>query len=345
MTRLKPLIPSLAALALGLSGVLFVLFAWQLPPFDSPVARTENAYVKGAITTISPQLSGYVAEVPVADFQHVERGDVVVRLDDRQYRQKMAQAEAALDAARAQLANNAQRVHSAEAALRARKAAQAAAEASLASARSDWERISVLNEKGIIASSEADKTELSLRQAEASLDQAESQVAVAQEDVRSAGVAAQALRAAVAQTEAVVELARLDLENTIIRAPETGTLGQVSAQVGQYVGAGSALVSEVSEQVWVVANFRETELKGMHVGQPVSFFVDALEGRSFTGRIERFAPATTSEFSVLAGSNATGNFTKIAQRLPVRIAIDPGQPGSDTLAPGLSVVVKIDTRT
>jgi multidrug resistance efflux pump len=342
MTSIKRYSSSILALLIGGVGVLFVLFAWQLPPFDSATARTENAYVRGQITSIAPQLSAYIAEVPVQDFQHVEKGDVIVRLDDRQYRQKLAQAEAALAVAKSQLANNAQQIHSAEAGLRAHQAAEEAAKASRDTAAVDWKRVSVLKDKGIISTSSADQSELALRQADGTWEQAKSQVAVAREDVRSAQVALQSLQAEVARAEASVELARIDLENTVIRAPETGTLGQVSARTGQYVGAGTALVSEVSENIWVIANFRETELHGLEAGRPVSFTVDALKERVFTGHIERFAPATASEFSILSSSNTTGNFTKIAQRLPIRISIDPNQPGSELLAPGLSVVVEVE---
>lgn len=142
-----------------------------------------------------------------------------------------------------------------------------------------------------------------------------------------------------------VELAQIDLGNTIIRAPEDGRLGQITACVGQYVTPGTALVSHVGKDVWIIANFKETQLHGMRVGERASFTVDALGGQTFTGRIEAFSPATASEFSLLPASNAIGNFTKIAQRLPARIAIDPGQERSEFLTAGMSVVITIDTNS
>ena len=146
----------------------------------------------------------------------------------------------------------------------------------------------------------------------------------------------------IAGAEAAVELARIELDNTVIRAPADGRLGQVGVRLGQYVTAGTALVSHVSPEVWVIANFRETELHGIRVGDRATFTVDAMQHRAFTGRVEAFSPATASEFSILASSNTTGNFTKIAQRLPLRISIDPGQEMAEYLTPGLSVVVTVD---
>src|SRR5690606_26428003 len=135
----------------------------------------------------------------------------------------------------------------------------------------------------------------------------------------------------------------IDLQNTRILAPRDGRLGEVGARVGQYVTAGTQLVALVPKKIWVVANFKETQLSHMQVGQSVTFSVDALENSTLTGKIERFSPAASSEFSVLKTDNATGNFTKVVQRVPVRIAIDPGQDLTGRLAPGMSAVVTVDT--
>ncbi|MBR9764215.1 MAG: HlyD family secretion protein [Rhodobacteraceae bacterium] len=332
---------ALVILALGCAGLGFTLYAWQLPPFDSHVTRTENAYVRGRVTAIAPQLSGHVTEVAVQDFQRVSAGDVLVRLDDRKLTEAVAQAEAALDGARASLEGNAQSIRSAEATVSARQAALASAEAQRATAQSSWDRYARLKEHEVVSASAYDQADLSLRQARAAVDQAASAVAVAQEGVKSAEVQTSALQAQVASAEAALALARIDLENTVIRAPEDGTLGQVSLRPGQYVTAGSTLMSEVTPETWVIANLRETEVGGLLPGQPVSFTVDALGHEEFTGHLERLSPATGSEFSVLAASNATGNFTKVAQRLPVRISIDANQPDAARLVPGLSVVVRI----
>ncbi len=163
------------------------------------------------------------------------------------------------------------------------------------------------------------------------------------QDLQSIIVNRDSLNADIANAEATVELARIDLQNTHIIAPRDGTLGEVGVRLGQYVTAGTQLVSVVPKSKWVMANFKETQLYGMKVGQPVTFTVDALRHAELTGRIEAFAPAAGSEFSVIKSDNATGNFTKITQRLSVRIAIDEDQPDAARLAPGMSVVVRVDT--
>ena len=140
-----------------------------------------------------------------------------------------------------------------------------------------------------------------------------------------------------------MHLAEIDLGTTRITAPQDGTLGEVSARLGQYVAAGTQAMALVPDQVWIIANFKETQLADMAVGQKVAFSVDALKRARLTGTIERFSPAAGSEFSVIRPDNATGNFVKIAQRVPVRIAVDPGQPLAERLSPGMSVVVSVDT--
>ncbi len=341
MTR-NHLIPTLIAIAAGLAGLLIVLFAWHLPPFRSAHPQTENAYIRGEVTSIAPQLSGYVAAVEAQDFQPVTEGQVIARIDDRQYRQRLAQAQAALAGAEAALKIQNQSVRSAQAGQQSAEAARRSAEASLATAKSNWDRASALQSRGVTAQSSADLTELALRQAEAVVTQAESAIAVARENVNGAEVGLAAKQAEIASARATVELAQIDLSNTVIRAPADGRLGQVSVRLGQYVTAGTALVSLVGNDIWVIANFRETQLHGINVGDHASFTVDAMQDRSFTGRVESCSPAAASEFSLLSASNATGNFTKVTQRLPVRISIDPGQEQSEYLEPGLSVVVTVD---
>jgi multidrug resistance efflux pump len=143
--------------------------------------------------------------------------------------------------------------------------------------------------------------------------------------------------------DAQLAQARINLANTVVKAPAGGQVSEVSVRLGQYVSAGSQLLFLVPKQFWVVANFKETQTGRMDVGQPVSFKADALKGVKFTGRVQQIAPATGSEFSVLKADNATGNFTKVVQRLPVRIALDPDQAMTARLRPGMSVVVSVDT--
>lgn len=331
------------ATVIGAAAVALVLYAWHLPPFQPEHPTTENAYLRGKITSLAPQISGYVTEVEVTDFQAVKAGDIIARIDDRSFRQKLAQAEATLASARAALKVKEQAVHSAEAILHSYEAALVAAEANLANARSESNRAKVLRERGINSDSANEQAELALQQATAGVLQAQAQIDVQREAYNSASTQIEAAQAEITSAEAAVELAKIDLSNTVIRAPSDGTLGQVAVRVGQYVTAGTALVSHVAPDLWIIANFRETSLRGMAPGQKVRFTIDALGGERFTGTVESFSPAAASEFSLMAPSNATGNFTKIAQRVPVRIAIDPDLPGSALMAPGLSVIVEVLT--
>ena len=338
------ILPTAIALIIAAAAVLLLLYTWHLPPFHEAEPSTENAYVHGRITTMAPQLSGYVSAVEVQDFDEVSAGDVIARIDDRIYRQRLAQAEAAHQSAVSALQVARQNVKSAEAVARSNEASLAAARSALETAQSSWDRAAALRDRGVTSQSSADQSELQLQQARAQVAQAEAQLDVQQEAINSATVALSTREADIASAAAAVELARIDLSNTVIRAPQDGRLGQVGVRVGQYVTAGTALVSNVGKDRWVIANFKETALHGMRPGQKARFTVDALQDRAFTGTVEAFSPATASEFSVLPSTNATGNFTKIAQRLPVRIAIDPGQDMAESLAPGLSVVVQVDTK-
>ncbi|WP_339109191.1 HlyD family secretion protein [Thioclava sp. GXIMD4216] len=337
----KRYLPSLIALAFGLIGLSIILYAWQIPPFRSSVAQTNDAYIRGRLTSIAPQLSGFITDVPVQDFQVVKKGDVLAKIDDRQYVQALNQAQANLDSAKAALANNTQDIRSAEATIESRKASQDSAQASVATTEREWQRASRLKDKSYLSQSDADDAQLALQQAKASLEEAIAARHVAEEDLKSVKMDTQTLQASVESAQAALELARINLEHTTITAPIDGRLGQIGVRGGQYVAAGTTLMSLVGTDVWVIANFKETKLQGMALGQPVRFTVDALGGKAFTGHLEGFSPATGSEFSVLSSSNATGNFTKIAQRVPVRITIDAGQDGAEKLVPGLSVVVDI----
>ncbi|MCA0919983.1 HlyD family secretion protein [Pseudooceanicola nanhaiensis] len=337
------LLPTLLTLAIGVAGLALVLFAWHLPPFSPAQPTTENAYIRGKVTALAPQLSGYIAEVDVSDFQTVHAGDVIARIDDRTYTQALAQAEADLASAKAALEVAKQDLNSAKAASRSSEASLKGAQSALATAKSEWDRVRALSDRGISSQSTADQAELSYNQAEASLAEAEATVEVRKQAIASAEVAISTKKTAITRAEATVELAQIDMDRTVVRAPADGRLGQVSAHVGQYVSAGTTLVSHVGTDVWVIANFKETGLRGVQIGQEVKISVDALDGRVFRGHVQNFSPATASEFSLLSSSNATGNFTKIAQRLPVRISIDPDQDMADALAPGLSVEVEVDT--
>lgn len=338
------LLSSICFAAVALAGVLLVLYAWRLPPFSSAIESTENALVRGQVTLIGPQLSGYIVDVPVHDFQFVKAGDLLVQLDDRIYKQRLAQALAQLQQQQAALANNLQQRKSAEATIAQRQAAIGDAQAQAAKAKADLRRNQALVSDGSVSRSELDVTRANEAAAVASLAQAKAALEIARQDRETVVVNRAALEAAVENAKAAVELARIDLDNTRVTAPRDGQLGQIGTRLGAYVNSGAQLMALVPDTLWVIANMKETQMANVRIGQPVSFTVDALNHLKLYGHVQQISPATGSEFALLQADNATGNFVKIAQRIPVRITVDAGQPPARQLRPGMSVVVSIDTR-
>jgi multidrug resistance efflux pump len=342
-SRRKLLLSGLLFGAIALAGALLVLYAWNLPPFHSTIQSTENALVRGQVTIISPQLSGYVVEVPVQDFQQVKKGELLMRIDDRIYTQKLDQARAQLAAQKAILANAAQQRGSAEATIRQNQAALANANAQALRAAADSRRVEELAADGSLSARERDATRAARAQSVAGGAQAQAALDISRQNLQSVVVNRGSLEAAVASAEAAVQLAEIDLSNTRVTAPRDGQLGQVGVRQGAYVNAGAQVTAIVPDQLWVIANLKETQMANVAVGQPARLTVDALNNARLNGHVERISPATGSEFSVLTPDNATGNYVKIAQRIPVRISIDPNQPLAARLRPGMSVVASIDT--
>jgi multidrug resistance efflux pump len=327
----------------ALVGVLVVLYAWRLPPFSSAIVSTENALVRGQVTLIGTQLPGYVVDVKVQDFQLVKQGDLLAQIDDRIYQQRYEQASAQLAAQKAALDNWAQSRRTAEAGVLLNQAALANAEAQASRSVADLKRVDSLAADGSLSLREQDSSRAARAQTVAAVSQARASLDIARQQVRTVAVNKQSLEAAVAAAEAALKAAKVDLDNTRITAPEDGQLGQVTVRKGAYVNTGAQLMGLVPKQLWVIANLKETQMNNVQVGQPATFKVDALDGAQLTGVVERISPATGSEFAVLPADNATGNYVKIAQRIPVRIRIDAGQAKARRLAPGMSVTVSIDT--
>jgi len=329
--------------AIALIGVAAILYAWGLPPFGTAVQTTDNASVRGRTTLIAPQVSGYIMAVPVQDFAQVKAGQILARIDDRIYRQRVQQAEANVAAQIAALANSAQTRVSRQATVAAQTAGVENARAQLVRAEADMQRVDELVREKSISLRERDQTRAALRTAQAAVRQAEAARVIAQEDVVAVGVNRGALEAAVEGARAALRLARIDLANTIIRAPADGQLGEVGVRLGAYVTAGTQLMFVVPKTLWVTANYKEAQTARMKPGQPATFTVDALDGERLTGHVQSLAPATGSEFAVLKPDNTTGNFVKVAQRISVRISVDPNQPLVARLRPGMSVETRIDT--
>jgi multidrug resistance efflux pump len=334
----------LAIAAVGVIGVLAILYAWRLPPFSNIREKTDNAYVRGRVTVISPQVSGYVTKVNALDFADVKAGDILATIDDRIYRARVEQAQAQVAAQEAALANSTQTLRSRQTATLSQDAAIAQAHAQLERAQADMHRADTLVADGSISAREHDQTRAALLAAEAAVRQAEAGRAIGTQDVRTVSVGRGGLEAAVAAAKAQLRLAEIDLENTVIRAPVDGQLSEVAVRNGAYVTPGSQLLFLVPHDTWVVANFKEAQTHNMRIGQSVTFRADALGSAKFRGHVQNLSPAAGSEFAVLKADNATGNFVKVAQRIAVRISVDPDQPLAPRLRPGMSVVVSVNTR-
>ncbi|HXH02810.1 MAG TPA: HlyD family secretion protein [Candidatus Competibacteraceae bacterium] len=339
---MKKILLPLLGLAILVGGGVWGYHWWRVGRF---LESTDNAYVQSDIIAISPQVSGYVRELPVVDHQLVEAGTVLAVLDDREYAARVAQAQAAVEAQRAALVSLEARVVLNRSQVEKAEAGVAQARAELDWARKELARYSALVSRDTVSRNAYDQASAAARKAEAALAQAQAELRAAQDETTLLAANRQEILAAQHQAEAQLELARLDLERTVIRAPRDGVVGNRAAQVGQLLKSGAPLMSLVPlPQVYVVANFKETQLARMRPGQPVRLHVDAYPGQSLEGRIDSFAPASGAEFSLLPPENATGNFTKIVQRVPVRIVLPAANPLAGLLRPGLSVEVEVDTR-
>lgn len=324
-------------------GIALIMWAWHIGPFNSTRMSTDNAYVRGAVTVLSPQVNGYVTEVLVKDFQYVKAGQELLRIDDRIYAERVRQAEGQLANAVAQLNNAEQTQAQNTASVGAARANLSAVEAERARAQAEQGRVDELAERGSVSLNERDRVRTTARLAAANVLKAQADIDIAQQRVKSTLVARGGLEAQVSMAEAQLALAKIDLANTVVTAPRDGQVSEATVRRGQYVTAGSQLLFLVPDQLWVVANFKEGQTWRMRIGQPARFTVDAFECAALTGHVEQIAPATGSEFSVLRPDNASGNFTKVVQRLPIRIAIDPGQELARRLRPGMSVTAEVDT--
>lgn len=329
--------------AVILAGVLAALYAWGLTPLNSGSQTTNNAYVRGQTTVISPQVAGYLVEVLVKDFDRVQQGQLLARIDPATYQQRLQQGEANTAAQQATLANSQQSLRSGEAQMRLQDATVAIANAGLEKAQADMSRIDELVGEGSVSLRERDQARAALQQAQAGVRQAEAQRAIAAEQVRSVQVGRGALEAQVEGANASLELARIELSRTEIRAPRAGRLSEISARVGQLVTAGSQLMYLVPDDLWVTANFKEGQTAGMAVGQRATLRVDALGGAELSGTVQSIAPAAGSEFSLIKPDTGAGNFVKVPQRIAVRIQLNPDQVLVRRLGPGMSVVATVHT--
>jgi membrane fusion protein, multidrug efflux system len=311
---------------------------------------TDNAQVDGHITPISPKVQAFVSQVRVEDNQRVREGDTLVVLDQRDLQVRLAQAEADLAAAQAQSGGGG-RPGQARAQTDASRATAAGVSASVASAEAEFRRASAdleryrnLAAQKIIAAQQLDQAQAAYAAAGAGLEAARRQAAAAGSQVAASSAAERGADARLAAARSEVENARLQLGYTVITAPAGGIVARRRVEPGELVQVGQSLMSIVPEEdVWVTANLKETQLRDVNVGDPVEFSVDAYSKVTFHGTVESVSPATGARFALLPPDNATGNFTKVVQRVPVRIKVDGPIDEAHPLRPGMSVEVDIET--
>ena len=330
------------------AAIIVVLFATQWDRWIGFAVRqvTDDAYVRGDITPLSAKVEGYVRRVAVDDFERVKEGDLLVEIEDDDYRARAAQAEADLLGAKAAIEN-----------LKARKAAQhaqvAEAEDAIKATQADVERtrLEAARQRTLLATTfgtrqrveqadaAAERFSATLARNEAELDAQRSQLAVL--DTQEAQ-----LRADVKAKQAALDLAKINLGYTRILAPVSGMVSERDVRNGQYVHAGSQVISIVPlDNVWVLANYKETQLTHVAIGQRAEIRVDTFPGVVITAMVDSIAPASGAQFSLLPPDNATGNFTKVVQRIPVKLRMASDNPLAGKLRPGMSVIATILTDT
>ncbi|HTK32275.1 MAG TPA: HlyD family secretion protein [Candidatus Saccharimonadaceae bacterium] len=331
-TKRSPVLPIVGALALILLG--FLGWRWWV---GRAYVSSDNAQVQGHVVPILPKIAGFVSDVRVVENQDVKAGDVLVTIDDRDFRARLAQADADLDK---EIANAGSRGNAGQtqAQLAAARAAVAQAEANVERADADLARYRPLAERGIVSRQQLDAAQAGATANRAQLD-------AAREQVSAALAAWKGADARVASAKASRDQAALMVSYATITAPASGKVSRKTVEVGQLVQAGQPLLNVVPlDDVWVVANLKETEIKDVTPGDAVEIAVDSYPGLKFQGKVESLSPATGATFSLLPPDNATGNFTKVVQRIPVRVHVDSAQDPRHPLRPGMSVTVKIKVK-
>ncbi|SKA16420.1 HlyD family secretion protein [Consotaella salsifontis] len=333
----------LAVLAVLIFGGWWLWHWWTVGRF---IQSTDDAYLQADQVAIAPKVNGYVGEVPVEDNQVVEAGAILVKINDEDYQAQVNEAQANVEASQADVARAETEEARQASAVDQAKAQLASAKIQATFAQSQVDRYAPLVKTGA-------QPEERLSELKSQRDQSNAQVAINEAQVVSATKAVDTAKAAVAQARASVEQARarldsakIQLDSTVIRSPIAGRVGDKTVVIGQFVQAGTRMMTVVPVQdLYLEANFKETQIELMRVGQPATIKVDALGSEDIHGHVQSFSPGTGAQFALIPPENATGNFTKIVQRVPVRISIEAGPEARKVLIPGLSVSVEVDTRS
>ena len=337
---------TIAILLLATVVVTLFVTRWDVWVGASVRQTTDDAYVRSDITPLSAKIEGYIRRVPVNDFQQVKEGDLLIEIEDNDYGARLAQAEAELAGAEAAIAN-----------LKSRKALQhsqiAEAQDAINATQADVDRThkEAVRQRALLASTfgtpqKVEQAVADERRFEANLAHSEAALAAAQRQMAVLDAEEGQLRAAAKAKQAASDLAKIELGYTRIAAPIDGMVSERGVRTGQYVHDGTQVISVVPlHNVWVIANYKETQLTHVKIGQRAEITIDTFPGVVVTGRVDSISPASGSQFTLLPPDNATGNFTKVVQRIPVKITLDPGHPLEGQLRPGMSVIAAIRTDT
>ncbi|WP_295139360.1 HlyD family secretion protein [uncultured Reyranella sp.] len=310
--------------------------------YSAHFATTDDAFIAARQFAVAPKVPGYLTSVPVTDNQHVGTGDVIARIDQRDYRVALAQAEAAIAAAQANIANIAAQIEVQKAQIAASETQVKLSEARLVYAQQQAERYSTLTKEGWSSHQTGELALSELYQQQATVSNAQANVTVAHRQLDALEAQRNSALANLQEVQAKHDQAALNLSYTTVTAAQPGRIVQLGAAVGEFAQAGTALSMFVPDEIWVVANFKETQLDAMRPGQPVSFRIDAYPGREIHGHVASVQPGSGTAFSLLPAENATGNYVKIVQRVPVKVVIDHA-PTDVALGPGMSVVPTVRT--
>jgi membrane fusion protein (multidrug efflux system) len=329
----------------ALSILVIVTTRWNRWQGGAGWQTTDDAFLQADLTPIAAKVPGYLTDVPVQDFQRVKAGQLIAQVYDNDYRATVAQAEASLASASAQAEALKAQIALQGANVDAAKAVVVSTGAALAQNGRDMVRQKTLLETGSSSTEATEKLATGRLQISAQLSQNHAQAEAAARQLGVLAAQEKQAEAAVAAARAALQLAQINLGYTRIVAPQDGVLAQRQVKPGQYVGVGTQITSLTPlPHVWVIANYKETQLTHMAVGEKAEVRVDTYPGHVLKGHVLAFAPGSGAQFALLPPDNATGNFTKVVQRVAVKIAIDDADGLADRLRPGLSVVARVDAR-
>ena len=340
---------SLKQLLIAGGGLLFIAAAagygnyyWTIGRF---LVSTDDAYVQAHSVLISPKVSGYISEVPVDDNQAVKAGQVIARIDPRDYHTALDQARANVAAAQASIETLNQQIAQQRLVVEQDRQQVASDQAALVYSQQDYQRYTILAKDGYGSVQRAQQAQADIREKDATRQHDIAVVAAAEKQIGVFEAQLAQANAMLAQQQAMEHQAELNLSYTAITAPVDGTVGARTLRVGEYVQAGTQLMAVVPLQaVYIVANYKETQLTNVRPGQPATIDVDTFPGATIHGHVDSLAPASGQEFALLPPDNATGNFTEIVQRIPLKIVVDEDDPLVGKLRPGMSVEPTIDTK-